>query len=532
MPRKREKDTTATSTTAPSVIMNSVPEGLLLPLAHCHPQLLGAAIGIMTPGTAFQLLIGDLKVVRGVFISATEWYVEGQSRPYVQSLGNSQSELTLNFKNYPGSHIPDTRSPGLFATMMISRIQDDKAFHSMVCKMDSRILHEIQRRCPSLEPEPAPFPVSQFHEVVCPPFGCDACHRSFSGSIGLAKHKCEATELTTVPPPCTICGKRYSSQRWLEKHMVQFHATKDDDNSPFNALTPLLLSQFHEVVCPPFGCEACHRGFSCTKGLAKHKCEADEVLSPCTICGKQISTPHRLEKHIAKKHGGLTSSKIPMHFNGNQQQAHPTARPQVNSPFRFEQFSEHHLSNKSGVEDPDESEEIDDFTDASSANVWQSPFTFLEDCDAKAAPTDSLIDDPLIDDEEEEEDEVRHTVMPSGLTSMEILALADGWNIGQEFMMEYKMRPGNSGDVANLGTDWKDYDTVFMSRGMLYRWEFTGESPGPIASYVKVRKKTKYEEEYLDCTEDCIVLSINQVPQSAMFDRKRRKIMREEEEDE
>ena len=309
--------------------------------------------------------------------------------------------------------------------------------------------------------------------------------------------------------------------------MAQVHQTESDYCSPSNVQAPLPLSQFHAVVCPPFGCEACHRSFSCSKGLSKHKCEAtDETTThfPCMICAKHYSAQHWLDKHIKKKHGGLISEKIPVHVTGKQQHAHPTARLQASDTFRFEQFSEHH--HESGVIDHDETEEIDDLTGASFDNAWQNPFTVVEGI---VPPIDEKVDD------EEEEEEVRHTVMLSGLTSMELLALANGWNIGQEFMMEYKMRPGNAGDLANLGTDWKDYDTVFMSRGMLYRWDFTGEAPGPIVSYVKdhkARKKTKYEEEYLDCTEDCVVLSVNQVPQSAMFDRKRRKIMREEEEDE
>ena len=105
-----------------------------------------------------------------------------------------------------------------------------------------------------------------------------------------------------------------------------------------------------------------------------------------------------------------------------------------------------------------------------------------------------MLHDDMSTDEEKQEHGVCHNVMQSGLTSMELLALANGWERGQEFTMEYKMRPGNSGDVANLGSDWKDYDSTFTSHGMLCRWDFTGTTPGPIVSYLKERKARKKNE--------------------------------------
>ena len=518
MPPKSHVKKGAPTTTSPSFIVNSLPDGLLLHLSHCHPQLSGAAVGIMVPGTAFEVRIVELRVARGVFLSPTEWYVDQQSRPMMLSLGNARSELHLDFKKYPGSHIPDTRTPALFATMVITRIYDDKAFLSMVMKMDPRILQEIQRRCPSQTLETAPSPIlQQFLEVICPPFGCDDCHRKFSCAKGLAKHKCEA-DVPIVPPPCQVCQKQYSTQRWLNAHMAQFH------RPPSSVQAPSQFSQF-EVVSSPFGCDACHRSFSSAKGLAKHKCEAGDetkVPPPCTICRKQYNSHYWLNRHIEQFHGGLISGKIP-HFT-NHQQASLTARPQDDSngpsTFRFEQFGQHP---EGGAVDDDE----DIFSGGSSRSAHDdiNPFTFVESI---ARP--HMLHD-VSTDEEKQERGVCHTVMLSGLTSMELLSLANGWERGQEFTMEYKMRPGNSGDVANLGSDWKDYDTIFTSHGMLCRWDFTGTAPGPIVSYLKdrkARKKTKYVEEYLDCTEDCVVLSVNQVPQSAKFDSKRRKIMREE----
>ena len=122
--------------------------------------------------------------------------------------------------------------------------------------------------------------------------------------------------------------------------------------------------------------------------------------------------------------------------------------------------------------------------------------------------------------------------MPSGLTSMELLQLAEGWELGQEFVMEYKMRPGNAGEMANLGSDWKDYDTLFTSHGMLCGWVYSGMTPGPMVAYLKerhARKRSKYAEEFLDCTDDCVVLSVNTVPPTDTFDRKRRKMSQQDE---
>ena len=249
MPTTSREKGRAPTTTVPSFIVNDIPEGVMLPLSDCHPQLSGAAINIMVPGIAFQLLIGTIKIVRGVFLSPTEWYVEGGTRPIVlQSSG-----LSLDFKHYPGCHIPATQTAVVFASMAICRIQDKKAFDDMSRKIDSRIVDEIARRHPVPE-----APSSQFHEVVCPQFGCEACHRVFSGSNGKAKHKCEAEQATVYS--CTVCTREYASQRWLHKHIMDVH-------------------------------------------------------------------------------GGLTSTKIPLHVSNAQ--ANPTARPQnTPSPFRFEQHGE------------------------------------------------------------------------------------------------------------------------------------------------------------------------------------------------
>ena len=91
-------------------------------------------------------------------------------------------------------------------------------------------------------------------------------------------------------------------------------------------------------------------------------------------------------------------------------------------------------------------------------------------------------------DEEKEERDVCHIVMQSSLTSLELLALANGWERGQEFTMEYKMRRGMWRVLGVIGRITK---LVFTSHGMLCQWDFTGTAPGPIVSYIEERKARK-----------------------------------------
>ena len=200
-------------------VFNTIPDTVSVPLCDCHPVLLDSAATIILPGTAFQLVMGGhrQKIVCGAFLSPSEWYCDGFTRPRYVSDGIVQ----FDFKNYPGSHIPMTRTdPSLWSTMFLTRV-DAKVFEQMLKKMDPRIVNEIHRR---KNPEIVPIPT--LHSACASKYECTSCKRTFTSSKGLQKHVCDPTQITDVARlTCSICTKTFSTAKYLERHMREWHGS-------------------------------------------------------------------------------------------------------------------------------------------------------------------------------------------------------------------------------------------------------------------------------------------------------------------
>ena len=203
----------------PVCVLNTIPETVSVPLCECHPVLLASAATIMLPGTAFQLVMGGhrQKIVCGFFLSPSEWYCDGFTRPRNISEGIVQ----FDFRMYPGSHIAMTRTDkSLWATMFLTRI-DAKVFEIMLKKIDSRIVNEIHRRC---NPENLPSPT--IHSAPTIKYVCNTCKREFSSSKGLKQHVCDPTLTDITRVSCSICtNKTFSKQGYLDRHMHQWHGS-------------------------------------------------------------------------------------------------------------------------------------------------------------------------------------------------------------------------------------------------------------------------------------------------------------------
>ena len=183
----------------PAFITNTIQEDL--PLHKCHPSLHFEAEPFMLPGTAFQMVMGPhrQKITCGVFLSPSEWYVDGHSRPLMVRT-NRGLKLDFGLQQHPGSHIPSTQAQAIFMTMFVTRIEDEKTFSDMVRKMDSRIIIEIERRClPRLIQTSTSQLPSQFVDVPSK-YECSTCHRRFSSFRGRKRHsyRIEVAEWTPV----------------------------------------------------------------------------------------------------------------------------------------------------------------------------------------------------------------------------------------------------------------------------------------------------------------------------------------------
>ena len=418
-----------------SCITNSIPDGTILSMHTCHPVMSPASLAIMSPGTAFQLVMGSMhqKMCRGVFVSPTEWYVDGVTKPLMVS-----SNVDLDLRIYPGSHITQTRTPSVWATMSITRISEAKAFDSMVRKIDARILHEIERRIP-------------------------------------------------VPPT--------------------------------------LPSQFHDFVrnsprCK-YECRTCLRGFTSSKGYEKHVCGDANETFVCALCDTFYKSQARLTNHVATTHNGRTTIKIPVLQDqdlarlASRAPIHPSPfRCVVETGFSVDQFAPH-----TQVQEGERtSDEDDDGPTTTLGDVFAPFLSGVLPSHFRIVEYSSVVNEIVpqqrqlaIYDEQLFDDESSHAMTPAeGLTSLEILDIANGWGVGQEFILTYKERGSGSSEI-------------YESHGMLHRWDFSMASPGPLVFYPEEGKRPKrYCEEPLDCSADYAILSLVPIEATTTFDRKRR----------
>ena len=435
-----------------SCITNSIPEGTILPMHTCHPVMTPESRAIMAPGTAFQMVMGSMyqKICRGVFVSPTEWYVDGVTRPVVVSLNN----VDLDLRSYPGSHVTQTKTPAVWATMGVMRITEIKAFETMVRKIDTRILHEIQHRIPvvNLENTSAlPDPALQFTDDVCTvprcKYECRTCLRGFTSSKGYERHKCGAADELAFT--CGVCDKVYKSQAWLAHHVSTIH----------NNRTTTKIAQLQ--VPPDFQLQ--HQAHL----------ESQRPIPP---------SPFRFEESISMvQHGHVPQF----------QEIDRTSRPQAQTALPLQ-----------NIDLPAHFHVVENFSiDERAPFVAESHATVVPHQQRQAAIYDDLFDD-----------ESSHHVMtpPEGLTTLEVLDIAHGWDAGQEFIMTYKERGGPHPSES------------YESHGMLHRWDFSLASPGPLVFYAVEGTRHRYCEEPLECSEENVILSLVPIAPTAAFDRKRR----------
>lgn len=426
-----------------SCITNSIPEGTLLPIHTCHPVMTPASQAIMSPGTAFQMVMGSMnqKMCRGVFVSPTEWYVDGVTRPVVVS----SSHVDLDLRTYPGSHIPQTKTPPVWSTMSIMRITEVKAFETMVRKIDARILHYIQGRIPVSHtentPTPPTLPQLQFNDVVRNlgryKHECKTCLRLFTSSKGYERHVCGAATFS-----CGLCDNVYKKQSWLDKHVLKVHNNRTTTKiAVLQAVQQVPLASQRPIPPSPF-----------------------RFVDPFEQTAVERTT------------------------------APATTLRDVILPSQFDDVDgENTFMDSSDVEGEHDSTSVIDESRA---------FTTVAPPQRRAAIYD---DDDLFDTESS-----HHVMTPlEGLSPLEILNIAHGWKVGQEFLLTYKER-------GSLPAE------TFESHGMLHRWDYSLESPGPWVFYAEEGKPHRYCEEALECSVEYTILSLIPVAASAAFDRKRR----------
>ena len=306
----------------PAFITNTIQEDL--PLHKCHPSLHFEAEPFMLPGTAFQMVMGPhrQKITCGVFLSPSEWYVDGHSRPLMVRT-NRGLKLDFGLQQHPGSHIPSTQAQAIFMTMFVTRIEDEKTFSDMVRKMDSRIIIEIERRClPRLIQTSTSQLPSQFVDVPSK-YECSTCHRRFSSFRGRKRHSCRI-EVGRVDPcvgrvdPC-VCRVDPCVGR-VEPCVGRVDPSVGRVDPCVGRVDPCVgrvdpcVGRVGDIPDPEpipvtggsrqYKCPSCLCGFSSFRGRQRHVCcdpEADKDFV-CGICYKLYTSEARLTNHRKRCH--------------------------------------------------------------------------------------------------------------------------------------------------------------------------------------------------------------------------------------
>lgn len=131
-------------------------------------------------------------------------------------------------------------------------------------------------------------------------FSCDECNRSFVRKSQLALH--QKVHTSKHPFQCQECGRRYKYRKNLyvhrrrSNHLIGDANRIDDENSEVeNSLDYKISALFSMIMtgepeekvnqkrsnsraskdslnqCQPFQCDECSEGFTCRRGLAKHR---------------------------------------------------------------------------------------------------------------------------------------------------------------------------------------------------------------------------------------------------------------------
>ena len=446
---------------AVTCVQNAIPDTVSIPLHLCHPILCGGDVtSCMGPGTAFQLLMGPKrqKMVRGVYVSPSEWYIEGLSRPRVEADGGV---VYFDFKKYPGSHIPLTKTdPTLWATMCLTRIEEPKVFDAMIRKIDSRIVREIHRRIHLADEAQLDTVVS-----LCPSqFGqvgggntndrwrcCSTCGRRFASVRGYERHAC-VNDAEEMRLHCAICDKTYATQGYLDRHIATAHGGR----------TTTRMTHHDRL---------------------EHTAQPNAPLHPEHGSSVPIASPFVV---VDQPNGGMRHP--PLHSE------HRAPVPAVASPFVIVDCS-------NGIP------------------TATAPIV----CDA-ARRIVMFDEDPDGDEMVSKSDDYAAPEI-QGITGVEILAIANTWSgPGQEFEMTYKEKNGSEKEkeyeVHGMLLRW---DMSGRKPGPVVC--YPGEEQEQQHCRRKKRSTTlRYCEEHLDCTDDNFVLRLEAIPPTSVFDSKRRKM--------
>lgn len=134
-------------------------------------------------------------------------------------------------------------------------------------------------------------------------FTCHRCHRVFARKENLLNHACsgrsaDRSEVTELP--CTVCGKTFSTDRLLRRHMAKHTGQHMCSDCGKSYTTREILANH---ACPQrpkverFSCGVCGKAFTRHGYLLKHL-PVHTGQHTCPVCGKWLRSIDSLANHM------------------------------------------------------------------------------------------------------------------------------------------------------------------------------------------------------------------------------------------
>lgn len=127
-------------------------------------------------------------------------------------------------------------------------------------------------------------------------FECDFCHKTLSSYYSIREHmlskhrskKKAQTKTKTKPNPCPKCGKKFLSEKRLERHNCAMLGYVSHASKPKAELKHM--------------CSTCGRLFVDRSSLKEHEETHLGIMSSCELCGRVFLHKNYLRKHIRTVH--------------------------------------------------------------------------------------------------------------------------------------------------------------------------------------------------------------------------------------
>ena len=138
---------------------------------------------------------------------------------------------------------------------------------------------------------------------------CPDCGKGFGNVEGMRTHF-ESKHCTEKPLTCALCPKKFSENRWLEKHMNMIHHGNRYkcnlcDKSFTNKFYLVTHSRIHSGE-KPFSCEICSKKFmikaAADRHMSTHRVKSSEKTFQCKLCDKSYLNYTNLQDHKRVKH--------------------------------------------------------------------------------------------------------------------------------------------------------------------------------------------------------------------------------------